>query len=212
MNTALQTFQFQSHQLTVITDESGESWFIAMEVAEILEYSDANKMTSKLDEDEVQNRQIGGFGNRGVNIINESGLWSSVLRSTKPEAKTVKKWLTSEVLPAIHKTGSYGLANPSKGMLDMQNRLLDSQSAQIAYLQEQLAHSQSLAKGMQNIYNEEEAKVQRLLRARGKVKILERRDIFDMLDNDWEVPQIAKWLYRSNDFVKAVIKHGRHAQ
>ena len=92
----------------------------------------------------------------------------------------------------------------------MQNRLLDSQSAQIAYLQDQLSHSQSLAKGMQNIYNEEEAKVQRLLRARGKVKILERRDIVDKLDDGFEVPQIAKWMYRSTDFVKAVIKQGRH--
>ena len=90
-NTELQTFTFQSHQLTAITDEYGEPWFIAKEVAEILEYSDPFEMTKKLDEDEVQNLQIAGFGNRGVNIINESGLWSSVLRSTKPEAKAVKK-------------------------------------------------------------------------------------------------------------------------
>lgn len=108
MNTQLQSFQFQSHPLTALTDEHGEPWFIAKEVAEILEYKDAEAMTRKLDDDEVQNLQIVGFGNRGVNIINESGLWSSVLRSTKPEAKAVKKWLTSEVLPTIRKTGSYG--------------------------------------------------------------------------------------------------------
>lgn len=108
-NTELQTFEFQSHQLTVITDEHGEPWFIAKEVAELLEYSDAHKMTSKLDEGEVQNRQIrgSGFNNKGTIIINESGLWSSVLRSTK----AVKKWLTSEVLPTLRKTGHYGMGN-----------------------------------------------------------------------------------------------------
>ena len=78
MNTALQTFQFQSHQLTVITDEHGASWFIAKEVAEILEYSDAHKMCEKLDDDEKSNREIGGLGTatggRGIIIINESGL------------------------------------------------------------------------------------------------------------------------------------------
>ncbi|ASF47015.1 BRO family protein [Methylovulum psychrotolerans] len=114
MNTELQIFQFQSHQLTVLTDEHGDPWFIAMEVAKILEYSDAHKMTLKLDEDEIQNRQISGsgFNNKGTIIINESGLWSSVLRSTKSEAKAVKKWLTAEVLPAIRKTGGYGAQPP----------------------------------------------------------------------------------------------------
>lgn len=107
MNTELQTFQFQSHQLTVIADEHGELWFIAKEVAEILEYTDAYEMTKKLDDDEIQNRQIAGFGNRGVNIINESGLYSSILTSKKPAAKVFKKWVTSEVLPSIHKTGGY---------------------------------------------------------------------------------------------------------
>lgn len=111
MNTDLQAFQFQTHQLTVVTDEVGAPWFIAKEVAEILEYSDAFKMTSKLDDDEVKNRQIGGFGNRGVNIINESGLYSSILTSKKPAAKVFKKWVTSEVLPSIHKTGGYGIAH-----------------------------------------------------------------------------------------------------
>ncbi|HEY8157096.1 MAG TPA: BRO family protein [Methylobacter sp.] len=139
----LQTFQLQSHQLTVITDEFGASWFIAKEVAEILEYSDAEAMTRKLDDDEVQNLQIVGLGpdtgGQGVNIINESGLWSSVLRSANPEAKTVKKWLTSEVLPAIHKTGSYTTAPalPSRDYETLQNKyiaLLEQENARLKAL------------------------------------------------------------------------------
>lgn len=100
-------FNYNGHNLSTITDEHGEIWFIAKEVAEILEYSDAGKMCERLEDDEKQNRQIRGFGNRGVITINESGLYSAILGSTKPEAKPFKKWVTSEVLPSIRKTGSY---------------------------------------------------------------------------------------------------------
>lgn len=100
-------FIYNGHNLSTITDDHGEVWFIAKEVAEILDYSDAHKMCERLDADEKQNRQIRGFGNRGVTLINESGLYSAILGSTKPEAKPFKKWVTSEVLPSIRKTGSY---------------------------------------------------------------------------------------------------------
>lgn len=100
-------FNYNGHQLSTITDEHGEVWFIAKEVAEILDYSDAHEMTTRLDPDEKQNRQIAGFGNRGVTTISESGLYSAILGSTKQEAKPFKKWVTSEVLPSIRRTGGY---------------------------------------------------------------------------------------------------------
>jgi len=130
---ALQSFHFHTHQLNVIIDDRGEPWFIAKHVAEILEYSDAFKMTSKLAEDEVQNRQIGGFGNRGVNLINESGLYSAILTSKKPAAQAFKKWVTSEVLPAIRKTGSYGLTDQQIDMIAQRVRqaLLPALSAPV---------------------------------------------------------------------------------
>lgn len=110
---ALQTFEFNTHQLNVIVDDAGEPWFIAKQVAEILEYSDAHKMASKLDEDEKSNRQIGGFGpdtgGRGIICINESGLYSAILTSQKPAAKSFKRWVTHEVLPSIRKTGGYAV-------------------------------------------------------------------------------------------------------
>ena len=108
---ALQAFQFHTHQLQVIVDDIGEPWFIAKHVAEILEYSDAHKMTGRLDEDEKSNRQIGGLGpdtgGRGIICINESGLYSAILTSKKPAAKAFKRWVTHDVLPAIRKTGGY---------------------------------------------------------------------------------------------------------
>lgn len=135
---ALQSFQFHTHQLNVIVDDQGEPWFIAKHVAEILEYSDAEAMTRKLDADEIQNLQIVGFGNRGVNLINESGLYSAILTSQKLAAKAFKKWVTSEVLPSIRKTGSFGKPQIAVDMaqhLTLQQQVIDLQQKLIGYLQ-----------------------------------------------------------------------------
>jgi prophage antirepressor-like protein len=106
-STGLVPFQFESHQFRTIVDELGEPWFIAMDVAVILEYSDAYELTKRLDDDEKQNRQIAGFGPRGVTVINESGMYESLFGCSKPIAKPFKKWLKTEVLPTIRKTGTY---------------------------------------------------------------------------------------------------------
>lgn len=101
-----QIFTFGDLTLRALLLE-GEPWFVAADLAQALDYSDAWNLTRRLDQDEVQNLQIGGFGNRGVNLVNESGLYASILGSRKPEAKAFKKWVTAEVLPAIRKTGAY---------------------------------------------------------------------------------------------------------
>jgi anti-repressor protein len=83
-------------------------------VAEILGYSNTNAMTRRLDSDEVQkfSPYISGDEKKGsgstthLTIINESGLYSSIIGSKKEGAKKFKKWIASEVLPAIRKTGS----------------------------------------------------------------------------------------------------------
>jgi prophage antirepressor-like protein len=103
-------FSFESREIRVVMLEQSP-WWIAMDVAGVLEYSDTEAMTRRLDDDEVRNLQIVGFGHggRGVTVINESGLYSAILGSRKPDAKKFKKWVTSEVLPSIRKTGSYTL-------------------------------------------------------------------------------------------------------
>lgn len=119
-------FDFNSHAVRVI-DDNGEPWFVAMDVAEVLGYTDAQAMTRKLDQDEIQNRQIGGFGPRGVNLVNEAGLYACILTSQKPEAKPFKRWVTHKVLPAIRKTGSYSTQSQSdiRPLIDA-NRLFKS--------------------------------------------------------------------------------------
>jgi len=102
----LQVFNFESNQVrTVLKD--GELWFVAADVCQVLNIGNPSMAVARLEEDEVTLSQIEG-SHRATNIINESGLYSLILRSDKPEAKRFKKWVTSEVLPSIRKTGSYG--------------------------------------------------------------------------------------------------------
>ena len=100
-------FDFESQPVRVF-EQDGEPWFVAKDIAEALGYTDAWNMTRRLDEDEFQNLQIRGFGNRGVSLVNESGLYAAILGSSKPAAKRFKKWVTAEVLPSLRKTGQYG--------------------------------------------------------------------------------------------------------
>lgn len=99
-------FDFEGYSIRLV-DLEGSPWFVAMEVAAVLDYSDAFEMTKRLDDDEKQNLQVAGFGPRGVTVISESGLYAAILTSRKPEAAKFKKWVTAEVLPSIRKTGSY---------------------------------------------------------------------------------------------------------
>ena len=87
-------------------------------MADILGYQNGSRDVNRhVDEDDRQNYQNGTFeSNRGLTIINESGLYSLILSSKMPKAKEFKRWVTSEVIPAIRKTGGY-IAG-SKNMTD----------------------------------------------------------------------------------------------
>ncbi len=116
VSSSLIPFSFEAREVRVVMLEQSP-WWIAMDVASILDYSDTEAMTRRLDDDEIQNLQIVGFGPRGVTVINESGLYSAILGSRKSDAKQFKRWVTSEVLPSIRKTGSYSLPeSPGAGL------------------------------------------------------------------------------------------------
>lgn len=112
----LTPFNFEGASLRVI-DQDGEPWFVAADVCRALEMSAYNvaSITSRLDPDEkmvIANPELSLNLTKGqkaarLTVINESGLYSLVLRSDKPAAKRFKKWVTSEVLPSIRKTGAY---------------------------------------------------------------------------------------------------------
>ena len=100
-------FNFESKEIRVV-EMDGEPWFVAADIASILEYTEAAAMTRHLDDDEKGLSIVQTLGgNQELSVINESGLYSAILRSRKPEAKIFKKWVTSEVLPSIRKNGGY---------------------------------------------------------------------------------------------------------
>lgn len=110
MTAFLKTFAFDTHAVRVVM-RNDDPWFVASDVCAALGYDHVPHAMRMLDDDErssvrLVDRTENG-GNPNVSIINESGLFSLILRSRKPEAKRFKKWVTSEVLPAIRKTGSY---------------------------------------------------------------------------------------------------------
>lgn len=89
--------------------QNGEPWFVGKDVAEILGYKDtSDAMKKHVDiEDKLTRRFADSGQNREMYIINESGLYSLILSSKMPKAKEFKHWVTSEVIPAIRKTGKY---------------------------------------------------------------------------------------------------------
>lgn len=88
----------------------GEPWFVGKDVAERLGYSNTRKaIRDHVDEeDKLTERIVTSGQNRGFVVVNESGLYSLILSSKLPSAKAFKRWITSEVLPSIRKTGAYG--------------------------------------------------------------------------------------------------------
>ncbi|HHT7239760.1 TPA: phage antirepressor [Bacillus cereus] len=92
---------------TVVKGE--DVWFVAKDVCDVLEIVNATRSLSRLDEDELHSMKVTDSLGRQqeTNIINESGLYSLIMTSRKPQAKAFKRWVTSEVRPSIRKHGSY---------------------------------------------------------------------------------------------------------
>ncbi|MEK4453434.1 BRO-N domain-containing protein [Paenibacillus sp. FSL L8-0506] len=87
---------------------NNEPWFVAKDVCDILEISKYRDAVSRLDDDEVGSVLVDTLGGKQeMGAINESGLYSIIMKSRKTEAKKFKKWITHEVIPSIRKTGSY---------------------------------------------------------------------------------------------------------
>lgn len=104
----LKNFTFEDQQIRVLTIE-GEPWFVGKDVAEVLGYSNSRKaIADHVDsEDKGVTKCYTLGGTQQIAIINESGLYSLILSSKLPDAKKFKRWVTSEVLPAIRKHGAY---------------------------------------------------------------------------------------------------------
>ena len=92
-----------------VLEQEGEPWFVGKDVATLLGYKDTvNAIKAHVDDEDKGRWQIATqFGDKETVFINESGLYSLILRSQLPEAKAFKRWITHEVIPSIRKTGGY---------------------------------------------------------------------------------------------------------
>lgn len=106
----VQLFVNKELQLEVrVVEINGEGWLVGKDIAEVLGYSNTRDAISRhVDKEDKSTVVISdGKGNPNKVVINESGFYSLILRSDMPKAKEFKRWVTSEVLPSIRKTGSY---------------------------------------------------------------------------------------------------------
>lgn len=133
----LQIFKSNSWEIRTI-EKDGETWFVGKDICTCLGLSNSREAISKLDEDEkgvISNDTLGG--KQKLRIINESGLYSLIIKSRKKEAKRFKKWVTSEVLPSIRKTGSYSINHEIPQSFSDALLLASDQARKIEQLEEQ---------------------------------------------------------------------------
>lgn len=110
-------FHYKSGEVRTV-ELNGEPWFVLKDVCAVLGISNHKMTAQRLDADEVSLTDLTDSMGRQqeTTVINESGLYNVILRSDKPEAKPFRKWVTSEVLPSIRKTGGYRMPKLSKEM------------------------------------------------------------------------------------------------
>lgn len=98
-------FNDQAVRVVMINDAP---WWIAADICALLDLGNVTMALRKLDADQVCLNQIEGAPNRNpINLVSESGLWTLVLRSDKPQAVAIRRWLTDIVLPTLRRTGTY---------------------------------------------------------------------------------------------------------
>jgi len=107
VNELQKAFNYSGQEVKTIVIDN-QPWFVAKDVSDVLGFRDPYTATRGLDDDEKLLHTLFVSGqNRETTVINESGLYSLILKSNKEEAKQFKKWITHEVLPTIRKTGGY---------------------------------------------------------------------------------------------------------
>lgn len=108
----LRTWTFSGSEVRTV-EVNGEPWWVLKDVCTVLEIKNHKEVPDRLEPDEVGRFDVPHPQNPAKPLemvfINESGLYSVILRSDKPQAKPFRKWVTAEVLPAIRKTGSYSV-------------------------------------------------------------------------------------------------------
>lgn len=132
----------------------GEAWLVGKDVAEALGYSNTRDALDRHVDQEDRNTVVNPDGNRGnpnMTIINESGLYSLVLSSKLPGAKRFRRWVTSEVLPALRRHGTYTMQTPKSAMelLRLQSQAMFELDERVNVLEDKLENQMTIDHGQQ---------------------------------------------------------------
>lgn len=210
MNNEIRKFDFRGAALRTLTDESGEPWFVAKDVCDVLGYTNASKAISDHvdSEDKLNNESLSSLGQRGGWLVNESGLYSLVLSSKLPTAKEFKRWVTHEVLPQIRRTGGYiptsdaddDMTILAKAVMIGQ-RTMEEQKQRIADQQSRIDELQPKASAWDNFVDIPDA-----LSVRDSAKLLSnlgrpvgQTELFEWLDrHDWIFRENRHWSARQS--------------
>ena len=112
-SSAIKLFENPQFRVRVIM-RCSDPWFVAKDACDCLDLANSRDAVSRLDDDEKGVGKVDTLGgSQDMMLISESGLYTLIMRSNKPEAKAFKRWVTHEVLPSIRKTGSYSVAQPT---------------------------------------------------------------------------------------------------
>lgn len=119
MSSTLTPFAFDDALVRAHADEQGNPWFVAKDVCRLLELGNPRTSLALLDSDEKGVHTVDTLGGKQeMTTVSESGLYSLIFRSRKPEAKRFRKWVTSEVLPTLRKTGTYAAPGAALALPD----------------------------------------------------------------------------------------------
>ncbi|MEA1796715.1 BRO family protein [Rhodococcus qingshengii] len=137
---SIELFNYGLTDLRTIKNESDDYWFVAADVAQILEYRDAHNMTRRLDDEDKGTHSVSTVarGEQAMTVISEAGFYAAILGSQSEKAKAVKRWLTHEVLPALRKTGTYSTA-PALTDDELIHKALSISTERVAALTERVA-------------------------------------------------------------------------
>lgn len=120
MEAQLAPFVFEDNLVRVHMDDAENPWFVAKDVCRVLDISDHHQAIASLDDDETGRCIVPtSFGDKEAKTVSESGLYSLVFRSRKPEARRFRKWVTAEVLPTLRRTGRYAMPGARPTSSDM---------------------------------------------------------------------------------------------
>lgn len=211
MNTEIQTFNFNNATLRTLTDENGEPWFVAKDACDVLELNNVGQALTRLDDDEKSSITLndGTPGTPNKAIVSESGLYSLILASRKPEAHEFKRWITHEVLPSIRKTGGYIPTSESdsdeaimaKALLIAQ-KTIERNAQQLRAKDKQIMELEPKAQALDTFTNVED----RLL-VRDAAKILSNSGtpISEKQLREWMANN--DWIYKANGSWHATARH-----